>query len=45
MKRVKRIFAIVLFIIIIAVLGYTFHTCSRTADEIKEQWTVAYEEN
>ena len=45
MKRVKRIFAIVLFIIMIAVVGYTAHTCSRTVAEIEEQGVVLNEED
>lgn len=44
MKRVKRIFAIILFIIVIAAIGYTAHTCSRTAEVIGEQGSVTYEE-
>ena len=45
MKRVKRIFAIVLFIIVIAVIGYTVHTCSLTAKVWEERKAVEYEEN
>ena len=44
MKRVKRIFAIVLFIIMIAGIGYTAFTCSRTAERIEEQ-RIVYEED
>lgn len=44
MKRVKRIFAIVLFIIMIAVCGYTANTCSRAADGIEEQGII-YEQD
>lgn len=44
MKRVKRIFAIVLFIIMIAVLGYTVHTCSRAAEKVEGQ-RIVYEQD
>ena len=42
MKKIKRIIAVVLLILVILVVGYTVHTCSRTAEILNIQGERVY---
>lgn len=45
MKRIKRIFAVILLIIVAAVLGYTVSTCNRAVSDSDKQVAVNYEKS
>lgn len=45
MKRIKRIFAVILLIIVAAVLGYTVSTCNKAVRDSDKQVAVNYEKS
>ncbi len=45
MKKIKRIIAVVLLILVILAVGYTSFTCSRTAEILNKPGEQVYEED
>ena len=45
MKKIKRIISVMFLIVVILLVGYMVHTCSRTVEILEEQREVVYEED